>query len=234
MLAKGLERQLPPGYDIATHFTPRYNPWDQRFCAVPNGDLFKTLSDGTASVATDTIERFTEQGLLLSSGQELEADIVVTATGLELLFLGGIALTVDGGGVDPATRLTYKGMMIEGVPNMAVALGYTNASWTLKCDLTCDYVCRLLNYMHDRGLTEGVPRNKDGAPAASTPLLGLTSGYIQRSAHLLPKQGTTHPWKVQQSYWRDYRALKMSDVDDAFMEFSGRPAQVKVLESVTP
>ena len=150
MLAKGLERQLPPGYDIATHFTPRYNPWDQRFCAVPNGDLFKTLSDGTASVVTDTIERFTEKGLLLSSGEELEADIVVTATGLELLFLGGIALSVDGVRVDPATRLTYKGMMIEGVPNMAFALGYTNASWTLKCDLTCDYVCRLLNYMHDR------------------------------------------------------------------------------------
>ena len=123
--------------------------------------------------------------------------------------------------------------MIEGVPNMALALGYTNASWTLKCDLTCDYVCRLLNYMHEHALTECVPRNKGGASAASSPLLGLTSGYIQRSAHLLPKQGTTHPWKVHQSYWRDYRALKMSDIDDSIMEFSGRPAQVKVLEPVT-
>jgi cation diffusion facilitator CzcD-associated flavoprotein CzcO len=230
MLAKGLERQLPPGYDIATHFTPSYNPWDQRFCAVPNGDLFKTLSDGSASVVTDTIERFTEKGLLLSSGNELQADIIVTATGLELLFLGGIALSVDGVCVDPATRLTYKGMMIEGVPNMAVALGYTNASWTLKCDLTCDYVCRLLTYMHERSLTECVPRNKDGASAASGPLLGLTSGYVQRSAHLLPKQGTTYPWKVHQSYWRDYRSLKMSDVDDSIMEFSGPRAQVQVLE----
>ena len=235
MLAKGLERQLPPGYDIATHFTPRYNPWDQRFCAVPNGDLFKTLSDGTASVVTDTIERFTEQGLLLSSGQELQADIVVTATGLELLFLGGIALTVDGGGVDPATRLTYKGMMIEGVPNMA------RCPRVHQCVLDTEVrshvrlrVSPAELHARARGLTECVPRNKDGASAASTPLLGLTSGYIQRSAHLLPKQGTTHPWKVEQSYWRDYRALKMSDVDDSFMEFSGPPAQVKVLEPVTP
>jgi monooxygenase len=233
MLAKGLERQLPPGYDIATHFTPSYNPWDQRFCAVPNGDLFKTLSDGSASVVTDTIERFTEKGLLLSSGNELQADIIVTATGLELLFLGGIALSVDGVCVDPATRLTYKGMMIEGVPNMAVALGYTNASWTLKCDLTCNYVCRLLNHMHEHSLTECVPRNKSGASTASGPLLGLTSGYIQRSAHLLPKQGATHPWKVYQSYWRDYRSLKMSDVDDSIMEFSGPRTQVQVLVPAT-
>jgi monooxygenase len=170
--AKGLERQLPPGYDIATHFTPRYNPWDQRFCAVPNGDLFKALSDGTASVVTDRSSASPRSGLLLSSGHELEADIVVTATGLELLFLGGIVLSVDGARVDPATRLTYKGMMIEGVPNMALAIGYTNASWTLKCDLTCDYVCRLLNYMHERALTECVPRNKDGASAASSPFSG--------------------------------------------------------------
>ena len=234
MLSKGLERQLPPGYDIATHFTPRYNPWDQRFCAVPNGDLFKTLSSGAASVVTDQIDRFTESGLLLSSGDELEADIIVTATGLELLFLGGIVLSVDGARVDPSTRFTYKGMMIEGVPNLALAIGYTNASWTLKCDLTCDYVCRLLNYMHDRSLTECVPRNKEGAAAASGPLLGLTSGYIQRSAHLLPKQGTRQPWKVHQSYWRDYRALKMSDIDDAVMEFSGRRTQIKVLEPTAP
>jgi monooxygenase len=220
MLSKGLERQLPSGYDIATHFTPSYDPWDQRFCAVPNGDLFKTLSSGTASVVTDQIDHFTEKGLVLASGDEVEADLIVTATGLELLFLGGIALSVDGVHVDPSTRLTYKGMMLEGVPNMALAIGYTNASWTLKCDLTCDYVCRLLNYMHDRGLSQCVARDRD-LSAASGPILGLTSGYIQRSAHLLPKQGATHPWKVHQSYLRDYRALKMSDIDDAFMEFSG-------------
>ncbi len=220
LLLKGLERQLPPGYDIGTHFTPQYNPWDQRFCAVPNGDLFKSICAGTSSVVTDHIERFTETGLLLTSGDHLEADIIVTATGLELLFLGGIALSVDGETVDPASRLTYKGMMLEGVPNLAVALGYTNASWTLKCDLTCDYVCRLLNHMHARGQTACVARNRD-ASIASGPVLGLTSGYIQRSAHLLPKQGSRPPWKVHQSYLRDYRALKMSDVEDACMEFSG-------------
>jgi cation diffusion facilitator CzcD-associated flavoprotein CzcO len=230
MLTKGLERQLPPGYDIATHFTPRYDPWDQRFCAVPNGDLFKTLSSGAASVVTDQIERFIKTGILLTSGEEVEADIIVTATGLELLFLGGIALSVDGEAVDPSTRLTYKGMMIEGVPNLAMAIGYTNASWTLKCDLTCDYMCRLLNHMRARGYTRCVARNRD-ASVASGPILGLTSGYIQRSAHLLPKQGAAHPWKVHQSYLRDYRALKMSDVDDSVMEFSGSWAPEKALHS---
>jgi monooxygenase len=219
LLVQGLKRQLPPDYDIGTHFTPRYDPWDQRFCAAPNGDLFAAIRDGSASIVTDHIGRFTEKGLLLRSGRELEADIIVTATGLQLLFLGGIALTVDGETVEPCTRLTYKGMMLEGVPNMALALGYTNASWTLKCDLTCDYVCRLLNFMHERAFTAAVPRNSDDSAAAGT-LLGLTSGYIQRSAHLLPRQGTHYPWTVHQSYLRDYRALKTSDVDDDYMEFS--------------
>jgi monooxygenase len=223
MMRKGLERSLPEGYDIDTHFTPRYDPWDQRFCAVPDGDLFAAIRDGTASVVTDTIERFTEKGLQLTSGREIEADVVVTATGLELLFLGGIALGVDGEAVDPSARLTYKGMMLEGVPNLAVALGYVNASWTLKCDLTCDYVCRLLNHMRDRGLSECVARNDAGTAAEEGPLLGLTSGYIQRSAHLLPKQGTRQPWRVHQSYLRDYRSLKMSDVDDRVMQFGPRP-----------
>ena len=147
MLLTGLTRQLPQGYDIATHFSPSYDPWDQRFCAAPDGDLFAAIRDGSATVVTDQITRFTENGILLASGTELRADIVVTATGLELLFLGGIAVSVDGETVVPSERLTYKGMMLEGVPNLAVAMGYTNASWTLKCDLTCDYVCRLLNHM---------------------------------------------------------------------------------------
>jgi monooxygenase len=145
---------------------------------------------------------------------------VVTATGLELLFLGGIDLSVDGAAVNPAGRLTYKGMMIEGVPNLAVAIGYTNASWTLKCDLTCQYVCRLLEFMRSQGQTRCVPRNADPSVADGGPLLGLTSGYIQRSAHLLPQQGTRPPWMVHQSYLRDYRALRMSEVDDGVMEFS--------------
>ncbi|MBV8690277.1 MAG: NAD(P)/FAD-dependent oxidoreductase, partial [Actinobacteria bacterium] len=140
LLRKGIERQLPKGYDIDTHFTPRYNPWDQRLCLVPNGDLFKAISDGSASVVTDTVNTFTETGIRLGSGTELPADIVVTATGLELLFIGGIEMTVDGSPVDLPNRLTYKGMMLEDVPNFALAVGYTNASWTLKCDLTCQYV----------------------------------------------------------------------------------------------
>jgi monooxygenase len=218
-LRKGVERQLPKGYDIDTHFTPRYNPWDQRMCVVPNGDLFAAISAGTASVVTDHIDSFTETGLLLTSGAELEADVIVTATGLELLFLGGIELSVDGDVVDPASRLTYKGMMLEGVPNMALAVGYTNASWTLKCDLTCDYVCRLLNSMRAKGQRQCTPVNRS-ATAVAGPMLGLSSGYIARSAHLLPKQGSAYPWQVHQSYLRDYRALKMSAIEDEAMAFT--------------
>ena len=218
-IVKSVRQQLPPDYDVETHFTPAYNPWDQRFCAVPDGDLFKAISNGSVSVVTDHIERFTKNGLLLTSGNHLDADVIVTATGLELLFLGGMELTVDGVAVDPATRLTYKGMMLEDVPNLAIAVGYTNASWTLKCDLTCDYVCRLLNHMHERGQTACVARNTDASMAVG-PLLGLTSGYIQRSAHLLPRQGSRQPWQVHQSYLRDYRALKASDIRDDAMVFS--------------
>jgi cation diffusion facilitator CzcD-associated flavoprotein CzcO len=163
MLRAGLRRQLPKGYDIDTHFTPSYNPWDQRFCAVPNGDLFGAIRNGTASVVTDRIATFTEKGLLLESGTELEADIIVTATGLELLFLGGIELSVDGDAVDVADKLTYKGMMLEDVPNLAIAVGYTNASWTLKCDLTCEYVSRLLNHMHATGLRQCTAVNHDAS-----------------------------------------------------------------------
>ena len=231
ILRKGLERQLPAGYDIGTHFTPRYNPWDQRMCVVPNGDLFKAISNGSASVVTDTIDTFTDTGIRLASGTELPADIVVTATGLELLFLGGMELTVDGEKVDLPSCRTYKGMMLEGVPNLALAIGYTNASWTLKCDLTCDYVCRLLNRLHTTGQRQCTPRNQDDSVGAG-PILGLSSGYIQRSAHLLPKQGSTFPWQVHQSYLRDYRELKLCDLEDAVMEFSNpdhpAPAPVAV------
>jgi cation diffusion facilitator CzcD-associated flavoprotein CzcO len=219
ILRKQLEAQLPAGYDIDTHFTPSYNPWDQRLCLVPDGDLFKAIGNGTASVVTDRIVTFTAQGLLLESGTSLEADIVVTATGLELLFLGGAVLTVDGEDVDVADRLTYKGMMLEGVPNLALAIGYTNASWTLKCDLTCDYVCRLLNHLRDDGLRQCTPVNRDSTVTAE-PLLGLSSGYITRSAHLSPKQGSKAPWRVHQSYLADYRALKLGGVEDESMVFS--------------
>ena len=219
MLRKGLERQLPRGYDIDTHFTPHYNPWDQRLCVVPNGDLFKAIKAGKASVVTDHIDTFTENGLLLESGTELDADIIVTATGLELLFIGGIRLSVDGADVELPSKLTYKGMMLEGVPNLALAIGYTNASWTLKCDLTCDYVCRLINHMRATGQRQCTPTNRD-ASVAERPLLSLSSGYVQRSSHLFPKQGSKSPWQVHQSYLRDYRALKLRSIVDDAMVFS--------------
>ena len=218
-LRKGLERELPPGYDIDTHFTPTYDPWDQRLCVVPNGDLFRAIRSGRASVVTDRIETFTPDGLRLESGDELQADVIVTATGLELLFLGGIELTVDGVAVDVASRLTYKGMMLEGVPNCALAIGYTNASWTLKCDLTCDYVMRLLNHMRDTGLSQCTPTNTDPS-ITPQPLLGLSSGYVQRSADRFPQQGSRFPWQVHQSYLRDYRALKLRGIEDGAMVFS--------------
>jgi cation diffusion facilitator CzcD-associated flavoprotein CzcO len=230
MLRKGVQRQLPRGYDVDTHFTPRYNPWDQRLCVVPNGDLFKTIKAGTASVVTDHIDTFTPRGLRLKSGSELEADIVVTATGLELLFIGGIRLSVDGEEVELPSKLTYKGMMLEGVPNLALAIGYTNASWTLKCDLTCDYVCRLLNHMRATEQRQCTPVNQDASVTAA-PLLGLSSGYVQRSAHLFPKQGSKFPWQVYQSYLRDYRALKLHGVTDDGMVFSNpAPTPAAALE----
>jgi monooxygenase len=219
ILRAGLRRELPPGYDIATHFTPRYNPWDERFCIAPDGDLFKAIGDGRARVVTDRIERFTPSGIRLESGAELEADVVVTATGLQLQFFGGAEIAVDGEVVDLPSRMAYKGMMLEGVPNFAMSVGYINASWTLKCDLTCDYVCRLLNYMRERGWRQCTPVNTDPSVEAS-PLLGLRSGYIQRSAHLFPKQGSKYPWQVHQSYLHDYRALKLHGVEDDAMVFS--------------
>jgi cation diffusion facilitator CzcD-associated flavoprotein CzcO len=227
ILRRGVARQLPAGYDVDTHFTPTYDPWDQRLCVVPDGDLFRAIRAGTASVVTDRIATFTEQGLLLESGAELEADVIVTATGLELLFLGGIELAIDGEKVDLPERLTYKGMMLEGVPNLAIAIGYTNASWTLKADLTSEYVCRLLNHLRAEGLRQCTPVNA-GAAVSAQPLLGLTSGYVTRAADRMPKQGTRFPWQVHQSYLRDYRALKRSPVVDDTMVFSNpRPAAAR-------
>lgn len=219
VLRARVARALPAGYDVATHFTPRYDPWDQRLCVVADGDLFRAIRDGRASVVTDRIASFTETGLELESGATLDADIVITATGLELLFLGGIEVFVDGEKVDPATRLTYKGMMLEGVPNLAMAIGYTNASWTLKCDLTCEYVCRLLTHLRDHRLRQCTPLDA-GAASSSEPLLGLSSGYVTRAADRLPKQGAAFPWRVYQSYVADYRALKRSPVVDGAMSFT--------------
>jgi len=224
LLRKGLERQLPPGYDIDTHFKPRYNPWDQRLCLVPDGDLFEALCDGRASIVTDQIETFTETGLTLASGAELEADLIVTATGLNLIPMGGMQLAVDGREVEVPKTMGYKGMMLSGVPNLAVALGYTNASWTLKCDLTCEYVCRLLNHMDERGYRQCTPENRDPSVIAE-PFIDFNSGYVLRAIDQFPKQGSKPPWRLYQNYARDILTLKFGALDDGAMVFSNPVAR---------
>ena len=211
--------QLGPDYDVAKHFTPRYNPWSQRMCLVPDGDLFKALKAGRASVVTDTIDSFTETGIRLASGAELDADLIVTATGLQLEVLGGLAVSVDGQPVDFSKAMTYKGMMYADVPNLASAFGYTNASWTLKADLTCAYVCRLLNHMEKTGSRQCTPRLND-PEVAPQPWVDFSSGYFQRSIHKLPKQGSKRPWKLYQNYALDIVALKFGALTDGTMEFS--------------
>jgi len=214
-----VKRQVGDTCDVDRHFTPSYNPWDQRLCLVPNGDLFRALRQGTASVVTDHIDTFTERGLKLRSGAELAADLIVTATGLNLQVLGNIALTVDGQAVEPSRTMSYKGMMYSDVPNLASAFGYTNASWTLKCDLTCEYVCRLLNYMDVHGYRQCTPRNDDPS-ITTTPWIDFTSGYVQRSIERFPRQGTKAPWRLYQNYALDLMNLRFAAVDDGVMRFS--------------
>jgi monooxygenase len=218
LLRKGLQRELPRGYDIDTHFKPRYNPWDQRLCLVPDGDLFKVLRDESASVVTDTIDTFTSTGIRLSSGEELEADIVVSATGLDLVAIGGVQLAVDGEDIDLPETMGYRGMMLSGVPNFAISIGYTNASWTLKCDLTCEYVCRLLEHMEDNRYSKVTPvRDPSEEPQ---PFIDFSSGYVLRSIDKFPKQGTKAPWKLYQNYARDIVSLKYAPLEDDVLEFS--------------
>jgi monooxygenase len=226
MVRRGVERSLPAGYDIDKHFKPRYNPWDQRMCLVPNGDLFEAIRDGSASVVTDTIDTFTEGGIRLDSGEELEADVVVTATGLNLLFLGGMELVVDGRAVDVPKTMTYKGMMLSGVPNCAFTVGYTNASWTLKADLTSEYVCRLLAHMDAHGYVRSVPEITDPT-VTEAPLLDFTSGYVLRSLDEFPKQGSKEPWKLRQNYIFDLRSIRRGPIDDGAMQFAPAGPQVK-------
>jgi cation diffusion facilitator CzcD-associated flavoprotein CzcO len=219
LLRRGAARRLPPGYDLDTHFNPTYDPWDQRMCLVPDGDLFDAISSGNASIATDRIETFTEDGLRLRSGAELEADIIITATGLNLLMLGGIELTVDGRAVDLSETVGYKGTMLSGVPNLAFTVGYTNASWTLKADLVAGYVCRLLAHMNEHGYTVCTPRAPDPAQPRM-PLLDLASGYVLRSIDQLPRQGAEVPWRMHQSYFRDAAMMRRAPVQDGAIEFS--------------
>jgi cation diffusion facilitator CzcD-associated flavoprotein CzcO len=217
-LIEMVRAELGPDYDVATHFTPRYNPWDQRLCLVPDGDLFASIREGRAEVVTGTIDRFVAAGIRLDSGEVLPADIIVTATGLELQLLSDVVFSVDGQPVDLAQTLNYKGMMFSDVPNLASSFGYTNASWTLKADLTAHYVCRLLNTMRRRGLRQATPRVQDDA-IEEVPFLDFTSGYVQRAIDRFPKQGNRKPWKLNQNYALDVLALRYGSVDRS-MEFS--------------
>ena len=214
-----VKRALPPGYDVDTHFKPRYNPWDQRLCAVPDGDLFRSLRAGEAEIVTDRIATFTESGIELESGATLGADLIVTATGLNLLFLGGMRVSIDGEEPDLSRALTYKGMMLSDFPNLAYAMGYTNASWTLKADLTSEYICRLLNHMDASCYRICVPEVSDPS-IAEEPLLDFSSSYVLRSLDHLPKQGSKEPWKLRQIYPIDLGKLRHGQIDDGTMRFS--------------
>ena len=207
----------------AKHLTPSYNPWDQRLCLVPNGDLFKAIRNGQATIVTDRIERFTPHGLQLKSGARLDADLIVTATGLKLQLAGGAELSLDGRPIDLSKSIWYKGMMYSGVPNLAASFGYTNASWTLKAELIAQYVCRLLNHMDAHGFDTCMPV-ADGAGVEPEPAINLSSGYVQRAAALLPKQGGKRPWKVYQNYARDVALFKFGSLDDGAMCFGHRRA----------
>jgi monooxygenase len=219
LILGGVKMALGPEYDVTKHFTPRYNPWEQRLCLVPDGDLFKSIRDKRASVVTNEIDTFTRNGIKLKDGSELEADIIVTATGLVLQVLGGLEVSVDGRTVDFARTLNYKGMMYSDIPNMASAFGYTNASWTLKCDLTCEYVCRLINYMDRNGYRQCTPHNLD-PDVTELPSVDFSSGYVQRSIAKLPKQGSKRPWRLYQNYALDIVTLRYGKIDDGVMQYS--------------
>ncbi|SOC49746.1 Predicted flavoprotein CzcO associated with the cation diffusion facilitator CzcD [Blastococcus aggregatus] len=218
-------KQLPAGYDVDTHFNPPYDPWDQRLCLVPDGDLFRTLREGKASIVTDRIATFTETGIELESGEHLDADVVITATGLNLLAMGGMTLTLDGEAVDVPETVSYKGMMLSGVPNFSMVIGYTNASWTLKADLVNRYVCRLLQHMDQRGLAVATPL----APpeGADLPFLDLAAGYVQRSLAQLPKQGRRTPWRLHQNYIRDVQLMRRGPLEDEGITFSAAPVRTE-------
>jgi monooxygenase len=230
LVRKGVERRLPPGYDIDTHFKPSYGPWDQRLCLVPDGDLFEALSSGRASMVTDHIEEFTERGIRLRSGAELEADLIVTATGLNLLPLGGTQVLVDGDQIELSESMSYRGMMLSGVPNLAVTFGYTNASWTLKADLTCAYVCRLLNHMDARGYSTCTPRPDPTMP--TQPFIDFSSGYVMRSIDRFPKQGAKAPWRLYQNYALDIFALRFGALEDGTLQFSSVEPSLAAPEAV--
>ena len=214
---EGARRNLPPDFDVDTHFNPTYDPWDQRVCLVPDSDLFKTLSDGDASIVTDRIERFDRDGIVLASGGRIDADLIVTATGLNLIPFGNVEFVVDGREVPVSERFAYRGSMLSGIPNTVFAAGYTNASWTLKCDLTLEYACRLINHMDAGGYAACAPI-PDGR-LEPVPFLDLNSGYVQRAVELFPKQGDRTPWRLHQNYFRDIGTLRRADLEDGVLRF---------------
>lgn len=229
-LLKLVQKNLGDDYDIATHFTPRYKPWEQRLCLVPDADMFRAIKSGHAGVVTGEIETFTERGIRLKSGQELEADIVVTATGLAMQAFGGMELAVDGRRVELGETLAYKGILLSDVPNLASVFGYINASWTLKADLICSYVCRLLNHMEAKGARQVTPRRR-GEPAVAPFIERFSAGYMQRALANWPKQGAEAPWRVHQNYLRDAVNLKWASLDDGVLEYTSPRAVSKDREA---
>jgi monooxygenase len=218
LLLNGVQKQLGADYDVKTHFTPRYNPWDQRLCAVPDGDLFTAIRAGRASIVTDTIDHFTETGIMLGSGQKLDADIIVTATGLKMEIMSNISVRVDGRVVKWGETVGYKGFMYSGVPNLISSFGYTTASWTLKADLINVYMCRLLRFMAKNGFDSAMP-DATGVTLAEGALSHLTSGYVARAQVNMPKQGTEAPWISSENYYADVFTMRYSRVDDMAMKF---------------
>jgi monooxygenase len=221
------KRRLPEGYDVDKHFGPSYNPWDQRLCLAPNGDLFKTIRKGQADVVTDTIDRFTKTGIKLASGEELQADIIITATGLNLQLFGGAKIRRNGMPVELNELMSYKGMMLTDMPNMAFTIGYTNASWTLKADLVSEFVCRLLNYMDANGYDTVVPQHP-GDSVDERPLMDFTPGYVLRALDYLPKAGSVSPWRLKQNYLLDLQLIRRGRVDDEALHFAKKPAALPV------
>jgi monooxygenase len=232
-LIKGVADLLPKDYDVKTHFTPKYNPWDQRLCLVPDADLFEAIKQDHVDVVTDHIDAFTENGIKLKSGKELKADIIVTATGLQLEVLGGAEIAVDGRKVDFGKTYTYKGMMYSGVPNLASVFGYTNASWTLRADLICEWVTRLLNKMDEKGADIALPKPAD-ANMATDAWLDFSSGYVTRSVHLLPKQGPKAPWRQNQNFFTDIKEMRKAPIEDEALVFTkakaAKPALARAAE----
>jgi len=231
LFRKAAERSLPPDFDFDTHLSPRYNPWEQRPCALRDGDLYKAIVDGRVDIVTDRIETFTETGLRLESGAELDADLIVTATGFNLLYLGGAEVAVDGAEIEFAEHITYKGMMARDIPNLAFSVGYTNASWTLKTEITSTFVCRVLNHMDANGYAVCVPELSDPS-VREEPLIDFSSGYVQRSIDELPRQGSREPWRLHQNSFLDSRMIRRAPIDDGELRFSAAAPREEPAEAL--